>query len=115
MNRRRNNKTNTGNAFVIAVLILSMAVCTMGGVYYVYLKNCQINVARENDKVKDRIAECELDTRIAQTRIDELLNRYVMRDQLRQYGSMLQPIAPSMVEVVEPSASPDHDVASVRP
>lgn len=115
MNRRRNNSTNSGNAFVIAVLILCMAICTGGGVYYVYLKNCQINVARETEKVKSNIAEYERDIIIARSRIGDLQNRFVIREQLRQFGSSLQPITASMVEVVDPAPQADRDVASVRP
>jgi len=113
MNRRRNNE-NLG-AFAVFLIALAAIIVVSGGVLFAYLKNRQIEVAREIENVEDRIAKHEMDIKTAEMRVDQLTNRYAIRDQLRQNGSSLMAIPPSAVESVVPDAAAPSAVALAQP
>jgi len=114
VNRRRNQEPV--NRFMILVMIGSAAIGAAGGILIAYYKNRQVKVARETEQVEERIAAHEDDIRTVEMRMDQMLNRYVMRDQLRDQGSALRPIPKSVIDVVDPSRpQPSRTVASARP
>lgn len=114
MNRRRAHIPD--HRFLHFVMIAAAAIGAAGGVLFAYYKNRQVQVAREVEEVEQRIAEHEDETRTLQMRMDQVLNRYVMRDQLRELGSAMQPIPKSAIEVIDPSRpQPSRTVASARP
>lgn len=114
MNRRRSQAS--GNRFLIMVMLTAAAIAAAGGVLFAYYKNRQVEIAREIEQVEGRIAGHEDDIRTVQMRMDQMLNRYVMRDQLRELGSTMQPIPKSVIDVVDPSRpQPPRTVASARP
>ena len=113
MNRRR-NQTRTP-VFVIAALILAAATVAGGGVYYALLKNSQVQANRELDKIERNIEQYRLDMRTTQMRMDQLLNRFVIRKQLSENGSDLIAISSSIVEEVSPSPADPRAVASAAP
>lgn len=114
MNRRRVNSSSHRLLHVMG--IAAIAIGGSGGILFAYYKNRQVQLAREIEEVEQRIAEHEDETRTLQMRMDQVLNRYVMRDQLRELGSTMQPIPKSAIEVIDPSRpQPSRTVASARP
>lgn len=113
MNRRR-NQTRTP-AFIIAALILAAATVAGGGVYYAHLKNRQVQVNRDIDKIERDIEQYRLDMHTTQMRMDKLLNRFELRKQLSENGSELIAISSAIVEEVNPSPADPRAVASAAP
>ncbi len=111
MNRRRNEPRNSG--FIIFALLLAAAIGATGGVLHVYYKNRQIQVAREIDAIDRRVEQYRLDIRTTEMRMDQLLNRFAIRKQLRDNGSSLRPISIAVVEEIDPAHKGDRSVASV--
>jgi len=114
MNRRRSEHRR--GLLPVAVLVTAAALGASGGVAHVYYKNRQIEVARQVERVEQQTAKHHDDIRTLDMRMDQMLNRYVMRAQLRELGSSLRPVPPEMVEVIAPS-DPDGaaTMASNRP
>lgn len=113
MNRRRT--TVNHGSFSFFLIAIAAVVVASGGVLFAYLKNSQVEVAREIEKVEDRIAKHQMDIKTAEMRIDQLTNRYAMRDQLRQNGSSLIAIPAKAIEAVVPDSSPASAVALAQP
>lgn len=113
MNRHRSAKNFGAFSLLLIVLVVGMVVAA--GVIFVVLKNRQIEVARETEQVEERIAKLEMDIKTAEMRIDQLTNRYAMRDQLRQAGSVLKPIPAAAVETVTPGTPAAGAVALAQP
>lgn len=114
MNRRRTERRC--GPLPVAVLVAATALGAFGGVSFVYHKNRQIQVARQIERCEQRIAKHHDDIRTLEMRMDQMLNRYVMRAQLKEVGSSLRPVAPEMVDVIAPGG-PDGaaTMASNRP
>jgi hypothetical protein len=114
MNRRRNEPRIP--AFVIFAVILAAAIAASGGVLHAYYKNRQVQASREIDAVDRRVEQYRLDIRTTQMRMDQLLNRFVIRQQLEDNGSSLRPISLAVVEEIDSVTSPARrSVASVAP
>ena len=86
MNRRRNESRTSG--FPIFALLIAAAIMAAGGVLHVYYKNGQIQVCREIDAIDRRVEQYRLDIRTTEMRMDQLLNRFVIRQQLEENGSV---------------------------
>jgi cell division protein FtsL len=112
-NRRRTNE-NLGS-FGVFVIAIAAIIMVSGGVFFAYLKNRQIETAREIENVEDRIAKHEMDIKTAEMRVDQLTNRYAIRDQLRQNGSSLTAIPANAVESVVPDSAAPSAVALAQP
>ncbi|MCP5543717.1 MAG: hypothetical protein H7A49_07390 [Akkermansiaceae bacterium] len=110
MNRRRNE--NRTPASVIFALLLAAAISAGGGVLYAYYKNRQIQTAREIDAIDRRVEQYRYDIRTTSMRMDELLNRFAIREQLEESGSTLRPISMSVVEEIDPAKLQRRSVAS---
>ena len=102
MNRRRQEATQRISPIVIFSLILAGAFGAVGGVTYVYYRNCQIQTAREIDAVERRIEQHQLDIRTVQMRADQILNLFAIRKTLEEVGTDLVPIAVGVSEDVLP-------------
>lgn len=97
---------------MIFALILAGAIGAIGGVSYVYFRNCQIQTARQIDVIERRIDRHELDIRTVQMRSDQILNLFAIRDTLAEAGTELVPIPPGVSENIEPNR--DNSVATVN-
>ena len=113
MNRRRDEPRTSFS--VIFAVILAAAICAAGGVLHVYYKNRQIQITREIDAIDRRVEHCRLDIRTTEMRMDQLLNRFVIRKQLEENGSSLRPISLSAVEEIDPAPPSRRSVAAATP
>jgi len=113
MNRRRDQPRTP--AFVIFSIILAFAIVALGGVLHAFYKNRQIQVRRDIDAIDRRVEHCRLEIRTLEMRMDQLLNRFVIRKQLEVNGSDLRPISLSVVEEIDPVPPHDRSVASAAP
>jgi hypothetical protein len=68
---------------------------------------------REIDAIERRIEHCRLEIRTTEMRMDQLLNRFVIRKQLEENGSNLRPISLAVVEEIDPA--PPHRGVSRPP
>lgn len=92
------------------MLIIITVLLATGGVFHAYVKNCQIQVAREIDATNSNIVEMEENMKMVQMKIDRKLNRHIIRAELANRESDLIRIPSSAVEVVTP---PRTDAGSV--
>lgn len=113
MNRRRQESRTPVSVFLS--LFLAAAIVTAGGVLHAFYKNRQVQVSREIDAIDRRVEQYRLDIRTTEMRMDQLLNRFVIRKQIEANGSALRPIPISVVEKIDPATSNRHSVASTAP
>jgi hypothetical protein len=113
MNRRRNQARIP--ASVVIALLLAAAITGSGGVLHAFYKNRQVRVSREIDAIDRRVEQYALDVRNTEMRMDQLLNRFVIRKQIEDNGSSLRPIPFSAFEQVDPAITTRHSVASAQP
>lgn len=85
----------------LVLLIICALVATSAGIAHAMLKNKQLQVVREIEKVQGRIGDLELDIATEGMRISSLTDRYELRSALEQIESELQPIASSQLEEVD--------------
>ena len=115
MNRKRTNRNlNFGS---IVFLVVVAVVLASAGVFHAYIKNRQVEVARQTDKTEQRISQHELDIKTLQMHLDRQLNRFVIRDELARCGSDLVAIPVTEVEEIElnPLENPLPDLARRGP
>ena len=79
--------------FALAVL------ASASGVAYAVLKNNQVAVRTEIDKLNREIAVCRMNANQYRAKTNALTNRWAMRDRLSQDGSTLQDIRHSQIEI----------------
>lgn len=113
MNRRRNESRPSG--FPIIALLFGATIITAGGVLHGYYKNSQIKITREIEAIDARIEHARLDISTSDMRMDELLNRFVIRKQLERNGSTMRPISVAVVEEITPPPASRRSVASATP
>jgi hypothetical protein len=113
MNRRRNEPRTS--MMVIFAVIFTFAIMAAGGVLHVFYKNRQIQIRREIDAIDRRVEHCRLEIRTIEMRMDQLLNRFVIRKQLEENGSTLRPISLAVVEEIDPAPPHPRSVASAAP
>ena len=70
MNRRRAVKPHLGLGTIV-LLIVTAVVMAAAGVFHAYVKNRQINVAREIQGAEDRISQQRLDITTLEVRLDD--------------------------------------------
>jgi len=110
MNRRRNESHTS--LFPIVALLVGATIIAAGGVLHGYYKNSQIRIIREIDASHARIEHDRLDIRTTEMRMDQLLNRFVIRKKLEENGSTMRPISVAMVEEIDPAPPNRRTVAS---
>ncbi len=113
MNRRRNESRPSMSIFF--AVILAAGIVAGGGVLHAYYKNRQVSITREIDAIDRRVEQYRLDIRTSEMRMDQLLNRFVIRKQIEENGSTLRPIPIGAVEDIEPPSTSRHSVASTEP
>jgi cell division protein FtsL len=113
MNRRRDEPRTS--ATVIIAVILAAVIVAAGGVLHAYYKNRQIQITREIDAIDRKVEHCRLEIRTTEMRMDQLLNRFVIRKQIEQNGSSLHPISIAVVEEIDPAPPSRRNVASAVP
>jgi hypothetical protein len=113
MNRRRNEPRTHVSVFF--ALFLAAAIAAGGGVLHAFYKNRQVSITREIDAIDRRIEQHRLDIRTTEMRMDQLLNRFVIRKQIEANHSTLRPIPMGVVEHVDPTISERHSVAFSEP
>ena len=110
MNRRRDEPRTPVSVFI--AVILAAAISAGGGVLHAYYKNQQVKITREIDAIDRNIEHCRLEIRTTEMRMDQLLNRFVIRKQLQENGSSLRPISIAVVEEIDPAPPSRRSVAS---
>jgi hypothetical protein len=111
MNKRRNDNPRASRVPLLAIL-LGSALVAAGGVLHAYYKNLQVSLNREIDATERRIEQCRLEIRTSEMRMDQLLNRFVIRQQLGENRSSLRPITLHVVENVTATPESGRSVAS---
>lgn len=115
MKNRRREEPRRSHASVIFAMILAATIIATGGVLHAYYKNRQIQVSREIDAIEKNVDHCRFEIRTAEMRMDQLLNRFVIRQQLEQNKSRLRPISLAVVEEINPAPPTRRIVASFSP
>lgn len=110
MNRRRDEPRTPVSVFI--AVILAATISAGGGVLHAYYKNQQVKITREIDAIDRNIEHCRLEIRTTEMRMDQLLNRFVIRKQLQENGSSLRPISIAVVEEIDPAPPSRRSVAS---
>ncbi|MFP6857376.1 MAG: hypothetical protein VCA73_08900 [Roseibacillus sp.] len=91
MNRRRTTTPHLGLGSIV-LLIAAAVVMASAGIFYAYIKNRQINVSREIQRVEDRISQHRLDIATDEMLLAEQLNPFLIRDRLKGISSDLRAI-----------------------
>ena len=82
-------------AWMVALAVLAAA----SGVTYAVLKNSQVAVRTEINKLNREIAVCRMNANQYRAKTDALTNRWAMLDRLSQDGSTLRDIRHSQIEI----------------
>jgi hypothetical protein len=110
MNRRRNQPRTPVSAFI--ALFLAAGIAATGGVLHAVYKNRQIQISREIDAIDQRVKQSRLEIATVEVRMDDLLNRFAIRQQIEKNGSSLRPIPLGVVEEIDAATLSRHSVAS---
>lgn len=111
MNNRRRDSPRSSSATFFAIIIAA-GISAAGGVLHAYYKNLQVGLTRDIDGAERRIEQRRLEIRTAEMRMDQHLNRFVIRQQLEENGSSLRPIAQKAIEDITPISTARRSVAS---
>ncbi len=116
MNRRRTAKRTLGFGSIV-LLVAAAVVIASAGIFHAYVKNRQVNVSREIQRVEDLISQHELDIKTDEMLLGEQLNRFLIRDRLKEFSSDLRPIPAAAVREIDPAPALHPAVAgsSARP
>ncbi len=114
MNRLRSEPTTHISVFI--TLILAALVVITGGIMHAVAKNSQVQVERQIDQAQTRIEQTKVKIRMIEVRTDKLLDRFEMKERLKESASGLVPITPADIEEVRPlpAVRPGSEVADVR-
>lgn len=113
MNRRRSSAPATPPS-VYVTLVLAALVATTGGALHAVCKNRQVEIERRIDATERRTGQHRLDIQIVGVRMDEMLDRFELKERLRTAGSGLVPVDHGDIEDILP-AKPAPAVASAGP
>lgn len=111
MNRKRNAKSSKGiHPTTVIAIFLALGTAAAGGVWQAWLKNRQIQVMREIDQIERQSGQHQLDIRTTQMRMDQLLNRFAIRQQLNDMGSTMRPIPMGITEEIPLNPATDKEM-----
>lgn len=115
MNRRKSSRNLSFGS--VLLLVVAAILIAAAGVFHACVKNRQVEVARSIEKTERRIDQLELDTKTLQMYLDRQLNRFIIRERLKQLGSDLITIEVKALEEVRPgeTAEPLPDLAQSGP
>ena len=101
---------------ILITLILAALVVICGGIMHAVAKNSQVQVERQIDQAQTRIEQTKVKIRMVEVRTDKLLDRFEMKERLKESASGLVPITPADIEEVRPlpAAQTGSEVADVR-
>jgi cell division protein FtsL len=99
VNRRRTVKPHLSFGS-IALLIVAAIVMASAGVFHAYIKNRQINVSREIQRVEDTISQYQLDIATDKMFLADQLNSVRIRARLKEISSDLRSIPQGVVKEV---------------
>ncbi len=110
---KKNRNLRLSDLLTVGVAVLLLAV---GGVYHAVVKNQQIRVSRDIVSTQIMIDEHNEARKFVEIKIENRLNRHVLRNELREQGTDLCVIPIQVVEIVEPlesgsSAVADHQLS----
>lgn len=111
MNRLRSEPKTHPSVFIS--LILAALVVVSGGVMFAVYKNSQVKTERLIDQAEARIDQTKVKIRMVEVNLDKMLDRFEMKDRLKESGTSLTTITPADIEEVRP-ARPTPAVADVR-
>jgi hypothetical protein len=77
-------------------------------------KNSQVQTERLIDQAEKRTDQAQVQIRMIEVHMDKQLDRFEMKERLKESGSALVAITPADVEEVDPSPAPAAEVAVVR-
>ena len=100
MNRKRSTRNLTLGSIIFLVLVA--VVLATAGVFHAYIKNMQVEVARDTQKTEHRTQQLDMDIKMLQMRIDQQLILPLLRDRLKQ--SSLVPIPINVIEEIDQQA-----------
>jgi maltodextrin utilization protein YvdJ len=101
MNRLRSEPKTHPSVFI--ALFLAALVVMGGGITYAIYKNSQVKTARLIDQAEERIDQARAKIRMIEVNTDELLDRFDMRERLKESGSSLVQITPADIEEISPN------------
>ena len=99
MNRKKSQKSLTLGTFI--VVTLGAILIASGGVFYVVVKNKQVQTQREIAKIERQINDHEVAITSYRADIEEQLGVFRLRKQLEEENSSLVAIPAGFVEVCE--------------
>ncbi len=116
MNQRKtygkNRNLRLSDLLTIGVAVLLL---TIGGVYHAVVKNQQIRVSRDIVSTQSMIDEHNEARKFVEIKIENRLNRHVLRNELREQGTDLCLIPIQAVEIVEPLSPDTSAIVGNRP
>lgn len=110
MNRHRSAPKTPVSVFI--TLALAAAVATVGGGMHAICKNQQVLTEREIDASERRMDQYRAAIQVVEIRMDELQDRYELRDRLRANGSSMIPVAHGDIIDIAPPAPATPSVAT---
>ncbi len=100
MNRIRSKSRGLGPLGIILIIICAI-VATTAGISHAMLKNKQLQVLREIEKIQGRIGDLELDIATEGMRTSAMMDRYELRSSIESIESELAPISIAQLEVID--------------
>jgi hypothetical protein len=111
---RRRSEPQKSNVSAFVALALAALVATTGGAMHAIFRNGQIKTEHKIAEARKRIEEHRLDIQMIEVRMERLMDRYEIREQLEIAGSPLEPVVHHVVERIDAAPSDVMPVA-VRP
>ena len=105
MNKRKSSN-KTISHFEVAFLLLAALVVIGAGVNYAILKNEQVSLDRKTESVRQDMMRHDLETQDAQVQVDRRYNRFAVKSELREMGSVMRERPDFVVERVNPVDRP---------
>lgn len=103
MNRKKSyqvRKKRSLSVFEVGFYILAALVIIAGGVNYAILKNEQVALDREIDKVYQSVKRHDMDTNSVMVEVARKINRFAIRSELREQNSVMRERPDFVVERV---------------
>ena len=99
MNRRKSARSISFGS--VLLLVVAAILIAAAGVFHACVKNRQVEVARSIEATENLIAQVGNETKTVQMYLDRQLNRFLIKERLKQLGSTLTPIETTDIEEVD--------------
>lgn len=100
--------------FILWLVCFASLLCG-SGIGIGMLKNRQITVRRDIERMKVEITSCQKTADYYRFKVASNTNRWAIRDRLVQHNSALKEIRPEQLESIRRDGPPARAVASTRP